>query len=109
MGQNKTINKKIILSTLMTILFINLISIACANTVPKSETIVIPGQLNDTLDDSQYFNMQVEYTYGDNSIQTTQKNELIEGDQAKTTSTLVSYRKTYLQKQVLKMQWTPMQ
>ncbi|MCX6803463.1 MAG: hypothetical protein NTY48_02725 [Candidatus Diapherotrites archaeon] len=99
-NQSQTLNKK--LTCFLVILFLIIIlTQTYAAPVPKSETVLIPGELNDSEENAQYFNMQYEYTFGNNSPQ----GNLIIGSQknsmAKSTSAItpvISYRKTYLQK-----------
>ncbi len=65
--------------------------------VPKSETVIIPGELNDTLDNAQYFNIQSEYTYGNNSASP----QAAQGEKslaASASESISSFRKTYVSK-----------
>lgn len=105
MGINKNY-KKLFKVFLTIIIFSVIVTTVLANTVPKSETIVIPGELNDSLENAQYFNPQIEYTYGDNSQQTvaaSQSTASVYSTRAIVAMTIpthtVSYRRTYMQRE----------
>lgn len=91
----KSLNLNEAIRIFFLVLITTLILTAVNAEVPKSETIIIPGELNDSLDNAQYFNIQTEYTYGNNTIQ-----PIAQGLQATALSTgeVNSFRKTYVPK-----------
>jgi hypothetical protein len=69
---------------LIVILFSGLITITFSDTVPKSETIVIPGELNDSKQNAQVFDSASEYVYGNESTQS----ESIQSSSSRTMSAM---------------------